>query len=107
MARGGYRTRSVATAVARRNLSRILSDVRRGEEPVIIEKGGVPVAAVVPLSVLERERRWTEERGERLRLLERLRRPFNKIRPAELEREAAVAVAEVRRGPQRKRAPRR
>lgn len=88
--------RRVAAAQARQNFSRLLSDVRRDEEPVIIEKGGVPVVAVVPLSVLDRERRWAEERSERLALLERLRRPFRDTTPEEIEREALAAVAEVR-----------
>lgn len=97
------RTRRVAAATARQRFSQLLSDVRTGEQPVIIEKGGVPVAAVVPLSMLERERRWAEERADRSALLERLRRPFKDVAPVEVEREAVAAVAAVRRGPGRKR----
>lgn len=89
-------TRRVAAAQARQRFSQLVSDVRRDEEPVIIEKGGVPVVAVVPLSVLDRERRWAEERTERLALLERLRRPFRGVPPEEIEREALAAIAEGR-----------
>lgn len=101
------RTRRIAAAAARQGLSQLLDKVRRDEEPVIIEKSGVPVAAVVPLSVLERERRRAEERAERLALLERLRRPFRDIPPDEVEREAVAAVVAVRRERRRKRTPRR
>ena len=97
------RTRRVGAATARQTFSQLLSDVRTGEQPVIIEKSGVPVAALVPLSMLEQERRWAEERAERRALLERLRRPFKDVAPVELEREAAAAVAAVRRGRGRKR----
>lgn len=101
------RPRRVAAAAARQNLSRLLTDVRRNEQPVIIEKSGVPVAAMVPLSMLERDRRWNEQRSDRLALLERLRRPFREIPVAEIEREAAEAVAAARRRRQRIRSTRR
>lgn len=90
------RTRRVAAATARQTFSRLLSDVRAREESVIIEKAGVPVAAVVPLSVLDRDRRWAAEREQRIALLERLRRPFRDVSTEEIEREAVAAVTEAR-----------
>ena len=95
------RPRRIAAAAARQNLSRLLSDIRQKEQPVIIERSGVPVAAMVPLSMLERDRRWNEERSERLALLERLRRPFREIPSAEIEREAGAAVTAAREGRRR------
>lgn len=95
------RTRRIAAAAARQNLSRLLTDVRQSERPVIIERSGVPLAAMVPLSMLERDRRWNEERSDRLALLERLRRPFREIPANEIEREAAEAVNAARRGRRR------
>jgi len=97
------RTRRVAAATARQTFSQLLSQVRREETPVIIEKGGVPVAAVVPLSMLERDRRWVEDRAERTALLERLRRPFAGVRSGDLEREVISAVTSVRKERRRKR----
>lgn len=96
MSRGRRAVRRVGAAEARQNFSQLIGDVRTSEEPVIVEKGGVPVAAVVPLAVLEREQRWAEERSERIALLERLRRPFREVSTEEIEREAAAAVAAVR-----------
>jgi len=90
------RTRRVAASTARQTFSQLLTDVRRLEEPVIIEKAGVPVAAVVPLSILERDRRWADERAQRVALLERLRRPFQDIPSEEIEREAETAVTAAR-----------
>lgn len=90
------RIRRVAASTARQTFSRLLTEVRRREEPVIIEKAGVPVAAVVPLSILERDRRWTDERAQRVALLERLRRPFRDIPSEEIEREAVTAVTAAR-----------
>lgn len=97
------RTRRVASATARRTFSRLLSDVRREEAAVIIEKGGVPIAAVVPLSMLERDRRWDEERADRIALLRRLRQPFENMPSGEVEREAADAVTAARAARRRKR----
>lgn len=97
------RTRRVAAATARQTFSQLLTDVRREETPVIIEKGGVPVAAVVPLSMLERDRRRDEQRAERIALLQRLRQPFENVPLGELEREAADAVAAARTARRRKR----
>jgi len=105
MARTRHGPRRIAAADARQNFSQLIGDVRTAEEPVIIEKGGVPVAAIVPLAVLERERRWMEERGERLALLERLRRPFRDVSAEDIGRKATEAIADVRR-PRRRRTPR-
>ncbi|MBI2773875.1 MAG: type II toxin-antitoxin system Phd/YefM family antitoxin [Chloroflexi bacterium] len=87
----------MGAAAARQNLSRLLTEVRREERAVIIEKGGIPVAAMVPLSVLERERRWEQERHERVALLGRMRKAFEGVSGEEIEREAVAAVAAVRR----------
>lgn len=56
---------------------------------------------MVPLSMLERDRRWNEERSNRLALLERLRRPFREIPAIEIEREAEKAMTAARRGRRR------
>lgn len=86
----------MAVAEARRRFSRILDDVRATDEPVIIEKSGVPVAAVVPLTVLDRDRRWAAERAERIALLERMRRPFRDVPTEEIETPVRKAIASVR-----------
>lgn len=88
--------RRIGAAEARQNFSQVIGGVRTTKEPVIIEKGGVPVAAVVPLGVLEREERWAEERSDRLALLERLRRSFRDVSTEEIERQAATALADIR-----------
>lgn len=86
----------MAVAEARQRFSRILDDVRETDEPVIIEKSGVPVAAVVPLTVLDRDRRWAADRAERIALLERMRRPFRDIPTDEIETQVRKAIAAVR-----------
>lgn len=86
----------MAVAEARQRFSRILDDVREGDEPVIIEKSGVPVAALVPLTVLDRDRRWAAERAERIALLERMRRPFRDVPTEEIETQVRKAIVSER-----------
>lgn len=88
--------RRMAVAEARQRFSRILDDVREGDEPVIIEKSGVPVAALVPLTVLDRDRRWAAERAERMALLERMRRPFRDVPTEEIETQVGKAIVSER-----------
>ena len=95
--------RRMAVAEARRRFSRILDDVRETDEPMIIEKSGVPVAALVPLTVLDRDRRWAAERAERIALLERMRRPFRDVPTEEIETRVREAITSVRQ--QRSRRP--
>jgi len=94
--RRGSSPRRIAVAEARQRFSRILDEVREADEPVIIEKSGLPVAAVVPLTVLDRDRRWAAERAERIALLERMRRPFRDVPTEEIETQVRKAVASVR-----------
>lgn len=96
----------MAVAEARQQFSRILDEVREADEPVIIEKSGVPVAAVVPLTVLDRDRRWAAERAERIALLERMRRPFRDVPTEEIETQVRKAIASVR-AERNRRPPRR
>ena len=103
--RTAQKPRRIAATQARQNFSRLIGDVYRDEEPVIIEKGGVPVAAMVPLTVLDRDRRWAEERAERIALLERMRAPFRDVPPEKLEARVAQAIKAVRR--ERRRRPSR
>ncbi len=86
----------MAVAEARQQFSRILDDVREADDTVIIEKSGVPVAALVPLTVLDRDRRWAAERAERMALLERMRRPFRDVPTEEVEARIRKATASAR-----------
>ena len=61
-----------------------------------MEESGAPIAALVSLEDLERLTRLDEEREERFAVVDRMRAAFADIPTAEIEREAAKAVAEVR-----------
>lgn len=88
-------TETMSEADAREQYSEILERVRKDDEQVIIEKNGVPVAAIVPLSVV-RDAETTERRRQNLReAFETTRKAMRGVPPEEIEREIEKAVAEV------------
>lgn len=91
------KVRSVAASEARQNLSRLLKDVYVEREPIVIEKGGIPVAALVSLADLEVVKRDEQRRREAAELLDRMRAPFRGVPTEEIERKAVETVRAVRR----------
>ena len=96
MSAENLQTRQMPITEVKRTLSRLADEVHEGNTRVLIEKGGVPTAALVSLGDLERLVQLDDERAERWRLLESMREPFRGVPPEEIEREAAKAIAEVR-----------
>jgi prevent-host-death family protein len=89
-------TQTIAASEARQNFSQLLNRVFRREMRVVIEKSGVPVAAIVSADDLEHLRRYEEQRREDFAVLDRIREAFKDVPAEEIEREVARAVAEVR-----------
>jgi prevent-host-death family protein len=77
-------------------LSNLVNEVYREKTRVLIEKAGIPVAALVSIEDLERLAQLDKERAERRRVLESMREPFRGVPAEEIERETEKAVAEVR-----------
>jgi len=89
-------TQTMKASEARQRWSAILNKVFRGETRVLVEKSGVPVAAIISADDLERFQRLEEQRGERYRVLEEMRKAFKDQPLEEIEQEVARAIAEVR-----------
>lgn len=96
MPTGKPETTTLSVTETRAQLSRLLNEVSRGETRVIVEKNGVPVAAVVTARDLERLQIFEAEIQRNLELMERIREPFKDVPPEELEAEVARAIQEVR-----------
>jgi len=78
---------------ARQNLGQVLEEVYYKGDRFVIERAGKPMAAVVPLKVLEDY----EENKERLfTLIKQAQRRSKKVKPEAIEREVAEAVRSVR-----------
>ena len=90
-------TETVKASEARQNFSSLLNEVFRGEKRVIVEKSGVPVAAIVSPTDFNRLGRYERRRRDRFKLLEEFSQAFRDVPDAEVEREVAQAVQEARR----------
>ncbi len=97
-------TQTVAASEARQQWSQLLNRVFRRETRVIVEKSGVPVAALVSAEDLARLTLLEEERAERFRALDESWKAFEDVSIAEVEQEAAQAVERARQKQRRKQA---
>jgi prevent-host-death family protein len=86
---------------ARAHWGRVLGEVQRGGKRVVIERDGVPVAAIISADELRRFEQW--ERYQRqaktafFEAVDRLQELNRDADPEEIERLIAGAVEEVRR----------
>ncbi len=89
-------TETVTASAARSRWSGLLSRVYRGDARVLVEKGGVPVAALVAPDDLARLTRLEAEREARFAVIDRIRDAFKDVSDEELEREIPVEVEQAR-----------
>jgi prevent-host-death family protein len=81
---------------ARQQLSQVVNRVARHETRVLIEKSGVPVAALVSADDLRRLNELEARRQEQIAAMFEISRAFADVPDDELERELARAQAEAR-----------
>ena len=89
-------TETMKASEARQQFSQLLNRVFRGEARVIVEKSGIPVAAIVSAQDLEWLNRLDAEREQQFKILDEIGEAFKDVPDDELEREVARAVAEGR-----------
>jgi prevent-host-death family protein len=76
--------------------SSVVNQVYRRETRVLVEKSGIPVAAIISADDLQRFAQLEREREERFAVIDRMREAFKDVPPEEIEREAERSVAEAR-----------
>ena len=89
-------TRTLDASEARHQWSELLDTVSRRETRVIVQKGGIPVAALVSAEDLERLTRMDTEREARWQIVDEIHARNHDKNPDEVERDVAEALAEVR-----------
>ncbi len=89
-------TQTMKAMEARAQWSRLLNQVYQRKARVVVEKSGIPVAAVVSMSDFERLQRLEAQRERDFEALDRTRAAFGEVPDVELEREVDKAVDEVR-----------
>jgi prevent-host-death family protein len=80
----------------KQQLNSLVNRVYRRETRVLVEKSGIPVAAIVSVQDLQRLEEFDRERAEQFKVLEEIGEAFKDVPYEELEREIARAIAEVR-----------
>lgn len=87
---------TVKASDARQQFSQLINEVYRGKTRVIVEKSGIPVAAIISAEDLARFERLEEQRRERFKILDEIGDAFKDVPLDELEREIAQAIDQVR-----------
>ncbi len=89
-------TETLKASEVRQQWSDVVNKVARREARVVVEKSGVPVAAVVSADDLARLQQLDAEREQAFAALDRIGAAFKDVPAEEIEREVAKALAEVR-----------
>ena len=89
-------TQTINASTARQEWSKILNKVFREETRIVVEKSGIPVAAIISAEDLKRLDRLEKERSDRFRILDEVKAAFRDIPEAEIENEADRALTRVR-----------
>jgi prevent-host-death family protein len=98
-------TKTIKASVARQQFSKVLNDVFRQENRVLVEKSGIPVAAIIPAKDLQLLARLEAERNKDFAILDEMREAFKDVPAEEIEREVARAISEVRKENRTKQSP--
>ena len=89
-------TQVMKASDVRQQWSQLLNKIFRDQTRVVVEKSGIPVAAVISAEELDRFTRLDEQRKERFKALDRMRDAFKDVPAEEIDREVSRALAEVR-----------
>jgi len=80
----------------RQHWSKLLNQVFRKEVRVLVEKSGIPVAAIVSAEDFKRLARLDEELRRDFTIMDEMREAFKDVPPEEIEREVSRAISQVR-----------
>jgi prevent-host-death family protein len=89
-------TQTINASIARQEWSKVLKKVFREETRIVVEKSGIPVAAIIPAGDLKRLDQLEKERSERFRILDEVKAAFKDIPEVEIEKETDKALSRVR-----------
>lgn len=96
-------TQIMKASEARQQFASVLNRVFRQEARVVVEKSGIPVAAIVSADDLRRLDRLDAQDREARDVLAAMRAPFREIPHGDIERETDRILEETRIAPRRTR----
>ena len=97
-------TKTIKASEARQQFSELLNQVFKGETRVLVEKSGIPVAAIVSATDLNKLQQLESQQSERFKLLERLRAGFADLSEEQIQR-AVTEIIEKQRQQERSKHP--
>ena len=89
-------TQVMKASDVRAQWSQLLNKVFRSKTRVVVEKSGIPVAAVISAEDLERFTQMEEQRAKRFEVLNRIGEAFKDVPEKEIDREVKKAISQVR-----------
>ncbi len=89
-------TQVMKASDARQQWSQLLNEVFRNKTRVVVEKSGIPVAAVISAEDLKSFIQLEEQRRERFKALDKMREAFKDVPIEKAEQEIKKAIAKVR-----------
>jgi len=89
-------TQVMKASEVRAQWSQLLNKVFRDKTRVVVEKSGIPVAAVISAEDLQRFTQMEEQRARRFKVLDRIGEAFKDVPEKEIDREVKKAISEVR-----------
>src|SRR4051812_44669365 len=89
-------TQTMKISDVKNTLSSLVNKVYRKETRVLVEKSGIPVAAIISADDLERFAQFEREREERFAVIDRVREAFKDVPAAEIEAETDRIIARNR-----------
>lgn len=89
-------TQVMKASDVRAQWSQLLNKVFRDKTRVVVEKSGIPVAAVISAEDLQRFTQMEEQREKRFKALDKMREAFKDVSPEEIDREVKRAISQVR-----------
>jgi len=96
MGNGQPVTQAMKISEVRGQLNTLVNRVYRKETRVVVEKSGIPVAAIVSTEDLARLERLERERTDRFAVIDEMRRAFAGVPAEEIERETDRITSEIR-----------
>jgi prevent-host-death family protein len=87
---------TINASTARQEWSKIINKVFREEARIVVEKSGIPVAAIISAEDLKRLDQLEKERADHFRILDEVKAAFRDISGVEIENQADQALTRVR-----------
>ena len=89
-------TQVMKASEVRAQWSQLLNKVFRNQTRVVVEKSGIPVAAVISAEDLQRFTQMEEQREKRFKALDKMREAFKDVPSEKIDREVKRAISQVR-----------